>query len=898
MNFIAEDILVHYGVKRRSGRYPYGSGENPFQHSGDFLSRIEELKKQGFSEKEIADSIGLSTTELRVQKRQAAHERREDLRAKNQSLIDDGLSRAERSRILDIPESSLRSLEDEDTAYNKNSSVRTADTLREVLKDEKMVEIGSGVERELGVSKDTLNEAAYILEREGYERYGISIPQPSDPTKRTTLTVLANPEYDQSYAYNHTDEIGSVIPYHSDDGGNTFDKLEYPASMDSSRVYIKYGDQGGLAKDGLIEIRRGVEDLDMGNSHYAQVRIMVDNSHYLKGMAMYSDDIPDGYDVVFNTNKDSGTDKYKVFKEIQKDPDNPFGAYIPANGQTHYIDINGERKLSPINKLKEEGDWDTMSRNLSQQFLSKQPVKLISNQLNVTYGDYESQYQEIMSLQNPTLKKKMLLDFASECDSATVTLKAASLPRQRMQVLLPLDILKENEIYAPNYNDGEEVVLIRYPHGGTFEIPRLTVNNKNQEARKIMGTNPIDAVGINSRTASILSGADFDGDTAVVIPIGKGVNIKTTRPLDALKDFDHLSLYKEHDGMKYMSKKQVNKQMGIISNLITDMTLGGAPEDEIARAVKHSMVVIDAYKHKLDYKKSEKDNGIQELKDKWQHWTDDDGNDHYGGAATLLSRRKQAVEVPERQGSMHIDKETGEAYYTESHRKYVDKKTGEVKAATTKVPRMMTVSDAHKLSTGTPQEELYAEYANKMKALANQARKDYLETKGTQYNSSAAKVYKEEVDSLKNKLDIAERNRPRERKAQALANSVIKAKVDTYPELKEKENKKALNKIKQQAIQDARLKVGARGKDTRITITDREWEAIQAGAISSSMSADIFRWADQDKLKERALPKATTTISLAKQNKIESMRVQGYTNAQIAESIGVSVSTVTKYINQ
>lgn len=59
----------------------------------------------------------------------------------------------------------------------------------------------------------------------------------------------------------------------------------------------------GVEKDGTVEIRRGVKDLDLGESHYAQVRILVDNDKYIKGMAFYSDDLPDGVDVVFNTNK-------------------------------------------------------------------------------------------------------------------------------------------------------------------------------------------------------------------------------------------------------------------------------------------------------------------------------------------------------------------------------------------------------------------------------------------------------------------------------------------------------------------------------------------------------------------------------------------------------------------
>ena len=75
MNSVAEEMrailngdeLMHYGVKKRSGRYPWGSGDNPYQHSGDFLSRVQELKKQGLSEKDIVESMGLdSTTQLRV----------------------------------------------------------------------------------------------------------------------------------------------------------------------------------------------------------------------------------------------------------------------------------------------------------------------------------------------------------------------------------------------------------------------------------------------------------------------------------------------------------------------------------------------------------------------------------------------------------------------------------------------------------------------------------------------------------------------------------------------------------------------------------------------------------------------------------------------------------------
>ena len=787
MNPIAQDILMHYGVKRRSGRYPWGSGDNPYQHSGDFLSRVEELQKQGLNEKEIAESIGISTTELRLQKRLATHERRALEADRARSLREDGKSLNEIAEIMGYNnDSSIRALLNETTADNKNKARVTAEILKRELETKGMLDVGAGVELELGISKQKLEEAIRILELEGYNVYGVGIPQVTNPGKQTTTMVLTNPEVAYKDVYQNMGNIQPVTDYHSTDGGNNFQKREYPASIDASRIQIRYGDDGGASKDGVIELRRGVQDLDLGNSHYAQVRILVNGSHYLKGMAMYSDDMPDGVDIVFNTNKKSGTPKMDVLKKIKDDPDNPFGATIKANGQSFYDDPNGKfidpltgkkQSLSAINKLKEEGDWDTMSRNLSSQFLSKQPMQLIKRQLNLTYADAEAEFDEICALTNPTIKRKLLMDFANECDSATVHLQAAALPRQKTQVILPITALKESEIYAPNYKDGEQVALIRYPHGGTFEIPVLTVNNKNKSARSILG-NVMDAVGINAKVAERLSGADFDGDQVVAIPTNSKVKIKSTDELKGLKGFDAKTEYSTEGktGVKLMTKAETQKQMGVVSNLITDMTLRGATESELVRAVKHSMVVIDAEKHKLDYKQSEKDNGIAELRQKYQRQVDSDGNViKEGGASTLISRKKQDVRVPERQGSGTIDPETGKVSYKESGRTYVDK-DGKVQKATTKVKLMNVTEDARTLSSGTPQENAYADYANKMKALANAARKESVNTGRLKYDPNAKEVFSTEVDSLKSKLNIAAKNAPRERRAQALANSVVKAK--------------------------------------------------------------------------------------------------------------------------
>ena len=895
MDLVEEDILMHYGVKRRSGRYPWGSGDNPYQHGGDFLARVEELQRLGKTEKQIADELHLSTTDLRMQVRVAKHERRALQADRARSLREDGKTLDEIASILGYAnDSSVRALLNENTAANKNKAQATAEILKKELAEKGAIDVGTGVERQLGVSTGVLQEALFILETEGYNRYGVGVPQVNDPKKRTITPVISVPEIDQREVYQNLDLVKSVGDYHSTDGGESWDKREYPASIDSSRVKILYADEGGALKDGVIEIRRGVADLDLGDSHYAQVRILVDGTHYLKGMAMYSDDMPDGADIVFNTNKHTGTPKMDVLKKIQDDPDNPFGALIKANGQSHYIDADGNEKLSAINKLKEEGDWDKMSKNLSSQFLSKQPIQLIKKQLDLTYADAADEFSEICSLNNPTVKRKLLLDFADECDSAAVHLKAAALPRQSTQVILPLNAMKETEIFAPNYRDGEKVVLIRYPHGGTFEIPELTVNNKNPTAVSVLGKNIRDAVGINPKVAERLSGADFDGDQVVVIPTGGRVKIQSTPALKDLKDFDPKTDYSTEGktGVRLLAKgAATQRQMGEISNLITDMTLKGATEPEIARAVKHSMVVIDAAKHKLDYRQSEKDNGIAELKKKYQGFDDETG--HHGGASTLLSRRKQDVEVPERQGSGVIDPLTGKVVYKESGRTYVDPRTGKTVAATTKVKRILAVDDVRSMSSGTLQEEAYADYANKMKDLANKARLEYKATPTLKRSASAAKAFEPEVNRLMAALKVAQLNAPLEREAQRIANARVKAKVQANNIT----DKDEISKIRRAAISDARNSTGASGKRTRITISDGEWTAIQSGAISDTTLSEILRYAEPKTVRERATPRRTTQLSDARISRIKAMANSGHTNAEIAEALGISTSAVSKYLN-
>lgn len=913
------DELFHYGVKKRSGRYPYGSGDNPYQHSGDFLSRVEELRNQKFTytdekgkiwtgDTAIAKYMGLTTTEFRVELQASSHERRAEKVATAKALREKGYSLNEIAEQMGYSnDSSVRSLLNEHTAERANQAKATAELLKKHIDEKGMIDVGAGVERELGISRTKLDEALYLLRRDGYLEYGAGVPQATNPGKQTNLRVICPPGTDHKDIYNY-ENIHSVRDYTSKDGGETFEKktFHYPESMDSKRLQVRYAEEGGVDKDGVIELRRGVKDISLGESNYAQVRIMVDGTHYLKGMAVYSDNMPDGVDVIFNTNKKKGTpplgeDKNNtVLKKIKDDPDNPFGSLIKEEGgQSFYDDPNGKytdpktgkkQSLSLINKRAEEGDWGEWADKLPSQFLSKQNIHLAKKQLDLAKADSVAEFDEICALTNPTVKKALLQDFADGCDSAAIHLKAAALPRQKYQVIIPLTSIKDDEVYAPNFKDGETVALVRYPHGGTFEIPLLKVNNKLQEGRRVLGNTPADAVGINSKVAERLSGADFDGDTVMVIPTNSKVRITSTRPLKDLEGFDPKMEYPAKEGMKKMKNTQT--EMGIISNLITDMTLKGATESELARAVKHSMVVIDAEKHNLDYKQSEKDNGIATLKKKYQGRVDENGK-YREGAATLISRAKSQQTVNKRQGSPSVDPETGKLVWKDADDlTYVDKRTGKTKTRTQKSTKMAEADDAYALVSekNTPMERVYADYANSMKSLANQARKEILGAGKIAYSPSARTTYQAEVKSLNDKLSIALMNAPRERQAQVMAASVVKAKKDSNPDI----TKKELKKISQQALTSARNKVGA--KRHPVDITDREWEAIQAGAISENVLTQILNHTDTDKLRQRATPRTTTTLSTAKINKIASMKASGYTTEQIAESLNVSSSTINKYL--
>ena len=985
--------LMHYGTKRHSGRYPWGSGENPYQRDNrGFLERQKELKAEGKSEMEVAKALGIvkkngegDTAALRARIALANNEvRKEDMVKVTKLRYDAQMSIAAISKETGIPASTVRSLLDPERASRNNVLIETADKLKAVADEKKYVDVGKGVNLgSLDVTEDKMKKSLYILKEQGYNIYPLKVEQPGTGNY-TELKVLCPPDVTFKELYKNQDKIKPVDEYVVKDAdGKTKLGMVSPKSVDSSRIMIRYAEEGGKDKDGVIELRRGVDDISLGKAQYAQVRIAVDDTHYLKGMAMYSDDLPDGIDILFNTNKHLGTpmmgdDKNNtVLKQMKADKDNPFGATIKqekpegakdSDGylkmcQQFYYDKDGNRQQSCINVVNEQGDWGGWSKTLASQFLSKQPYAVAQKQLSLSVANKNYEFEEIKSLTQPEVKKKLLQDFADSCDSDAVHLKAAPLPRQASKVILPSTDLKENEVYAPTYRDGETVVAIRYPHAGTFEIPTMKVTNKkNTDAKRLLGPDATDAVAFNSKVAERLSGADFDGDSVLIIPIknAKGeklVGLKTTDALPGLKNFDPKEQYKHYEGMKRMTKEGTQQEMGKISNLITDMTLKGATTNEIERAVRHSMVVIDAEKHYLNYKQSYIDNGIAALKEKYQG-----GKNR--GASTIISKAKSVEYINDRKPSFKNDeegnpiyKETGERYLKVSNLKTIEKNGGLneeqkkiLKNATyqynkefsayqkalkekttldregkdsshinpisptvpepigglrfkeqvrkTKSTKMFEESDARNLVSkpnGTRMEYLYADYANEMKALGNKARLEADKTNGSIYKESAAKAYKKEVDSLNVKLKNALKNAPKERQAIVIANSIINTKKAERPELRD--DKDALKKVRNQALAYGRAKVGAHKQDVLIDITDREWEAIQAGAIRKTRLNEILNNCDSDKIRQLATPKTQSkALSMAQKSRVKAMRSAGWTIQDIADELGISTSTVSSII--
>ncbi len=888
-----DDHIAHYGILRRSGRYPWGSGATETIRNRTFLDMVNDLKKQGLSEPDICRAYGIgttdaagefhpSTTQLRANKAIAKNQLKQADISMAQRLKEKGLSNVAIGQRMGKNESSVRALLEPGAKDKADALVQTADMLERQVKEKGIIDIGVGTELYLGISQQRLNTAVTMLQEKGYMKHTVPVPQ-IGTGKDTEVKTLSPPGTSWADVRRKTNEIKSITEF-SEDRGRTYGRIKDPIVVDPKRVGIRYKEDGGDKADGVIYVREGVPDLSLGGNRYGQVRIKVGEGHYLKGMALYHPNMPDGVDLLFNSVKSNTGNKLDAMKKLEDDPDFPFGSVVrQIQDRPGHPDA---KVISAMNMVNEQGKWDEWSKNLSSQFLSKQSPPLARTQLDKAYTTRKAEFDDIMSLTNPTVKKKLLEEFAEGTDAAAVHLKAAHLPRQATKVILPLSTLKDTEVYAPSFRPGEEVVLVRFPHGGTFEIPKLIVNNKNPEGRKLLGDAP-DAIGINSKVAARLSGADFDGDTVLVIPNNSG-RVKSSPALESLKDFDPIAAFPKYEGMKVMTKQGMGIEMGNISNLITDMTIKGASHAELARAVKHSMVVIDAKKKELDYRASAQIHGIAALKKEYQ------GHSR-AGASTIISRKKSESYINERKlrpaalgGG--IDPTTGARVFVETGKTRVNRETGEREPVKRKYNKLDLTDDARSLvsdPSGTVMEGIYADHSNRLKSLANAARKASIDpTLKLKHSPSATKAYAKEVKELNDALFLAEKNAPRERQAQIIANAARRAKKDANPNLE----KDQLKKIGFQELEIARRRMGA--KKEQIEPTQEQWNAIQEGAITDSKLQRILRNAKNDRILELARPRAATVMTSSKTLQAKRLLASGLTRAEVADKLGVSLTTL------
>jgi len=945
--------LKHIGTPRHSGRYPWGSGKDP-QRSKSFGTLVSELRKEGMSDIDIAESFGLkNTTALRAK----IHVESESIYAARAAMAyrlrAKGYSDVAIARRMKASPNSVGNWLKPEIQERHKAAVATRDMIKAEADKKGMIDVGEASNYLIGVNKSKMDVSVAELREKGYVLAPIQTQQMGTANKTTVRALLspetmakAKAEYvirDQTawrkltteekdykigymYATKHAEDIQLMGAWSSDDGV-TFNSVKPPISITSKRVMVRFDDDvpSGSSMDGVIQIRRGVPDLALPpDKHYGQARIAVDGTHYMKGMVIYAyDDIPAGVDVIYNTNKNSSAGKLGAMKKMNKvlDVEDGGSIYVDKDGkqkinefgasirQTTYKDKNGNEQQSALNIVgfvgKQdsgvEGGWQTWSKTLSSQFLSKQTSELATQQLNLAYLDQKDTFDSYSKITQPAVKQRLLDSFADDCDSKAVHLKAAALPRQTSNVLIPITSLKDDECYSPSFRPGEQLVLIRYPHAGTFELPVVTNNLKNKEAHSILG-NGTDAIGITPSTAQKLSGADFDGDTVIAIPYNPRT-IRITATQKDLQDFDPKKSYRKVEGMPVMNTQQKGAEMGKISNLITDMTVRGAPLDKVIRAVKHSMVVIDAEKHELNYKQSYIDNRIAELKAEYQGGTLTNPR----GSSTLISRAS-SEERPDkrkpltkdealatgrtlvRKGQYSVDVKTGEKVYNYTDEGYTNKKGKFIKLKNPKSTKMYETNDANTL-VGKTREEVelvYANYANSMKALGDLARKESASIVMTSYNQSAKATYAKEVASLKTKLDVALANKPFERRVHTTGNKILRTRIEANPDME----KSQIKKLRGQILATQRARVGANKQP--VPITQEEWNAIEAGAISNNLLSSILSNTNLDVVQSYAIPRSKTVMSDSKISRARIYQSQGRALSEIADALGVSVSTLSR----
>ena len=200
-----------------------------------------------------------------------------------------------------------------------------------------------------------------------------------------------------------------------------------------------------------------------------------------------------------------------------------------------------------------------------------------------------------------------------------------------------------------------------------------------------------------------------------------------------------------------------------------------------------------------------------------------------------------------------------------------------------------------KRETTTRIERIYADHAADLKELARKARKEARATIDISYDPEMNKKYKTEVQMLNEKLSIARKNAPLERQAQLIANAKWATIRYNNPDMDEEHQSKERARL----LDSARKSIGAKKLiigSADNPLTQREWDAIQAGAISKTKLKAILDNSDMSVVKQYAIPRTRNGISPAKLSRAKMMLDRGYSRTDVCNMLEISESTLIREI--
>lgn len=259
-----DDELKHYGIIRRSGRYPWGSGKDPFQNTKNFINYVDDLKKKGMTEKQIAQGLGITTTQLRAERALAVAEVRKAEEIEVIRLKDKQWSNVAIGKRIGRNESQVRNILKNADKDKRTILETTRDQLKDQMTSKEYLDIGRGAAQQLGVTEHTLSLAVHALKEEGYQVMYTKARQAGG--KETSVVALVKPGVAWTDFNQNRDKIQPPTVY-SEDGGRSFLGILPPVAVDPSRISVRYGNDGGGDADGVLYIRPGVDDLSLGGAH-------------------------------------------------------------------------------------------------------------------------------------------------------------------------------------------------------------------------------------------------------------------------------------------------------------------------------------------------------------------------------------------------------------------------------------------------------------------------------------------------------------------------------------------------------------------------------------------------------------------------------------------------------